>query len=39
MEPIYVFDLIPYLYFYQKVIDKYKRSLKKATFMRSQWKI
>ena len=32
MEPIYVGDLIPSISSYQKVIEKYKKSLKKEKF-------
>ena len=32
MEPIYVGDLIPSIYSYQKVIDSYEKALKKGEF-------
>jgi len=32
MEPIYVGDLIPSIYSYQKVIDTYEKALKKWRF-------
>ncbi len=32
MEPIYIGDLVPSINSYQKIIDKYKRGLKKGEF-------
>ena len=36
MEPIYVGDLIPSIYSYQKVIDRYENALKQGEFYEEQ---